>query len=112
MRPAVETDVTARVEIDSHAPLLHRSERLRAPRRSRLPVTRRGLAEDALHVLESRPLAAIKLGDPFVPAEVRQVHRGRRLRAMEVGVVADLMLLQRRDHIIPPTPLQSTRFFA
>src|SRR5206468_5413681 len=95
-----------------HAPLAQRPVALRTPRRTGLSVTRRLRAEDALHVLPPRPLAAVELRDALVPVEVRAVHRRRRLRAVPVGGIADLVLLQRLDDVLALAGLQRARLVA
>ncbi len=104
--------MAAGVQIYLHAPFSHGPKRLRAPRTARLTVTSRCHAEDALHVVETRPLAAIEFRNPFIPAEVRQVHGRSGLNAMPVGVIADFMLLERFNHIRAAATLQSASFLA
>jgi bifunctional DNA-binding transcriptional regulator/antitoxin component of YhaV-PrlF toxin-antitoxin module len=68
----------------------------------------RGLfyAGAALGVL---PFAPLELGHALVPAERRAVLRGRRVDAVEVGVVADLVLLERVDDVRAAAALEGPR---
>ena len=112
MRLAVHAEMRAAIEIGAHAPLAHRAIRLRPPRAAGLAVAGRRLPEDALDVIEAGLLAALELGDAVVPGEIRQIQRRRWLGAVEVGVIADLVLLERRDDIGPLALLQHPRLLA
>ncbi len=99
VRLPVQVHVAAVVEIDLHAPLTHGPKRLRSPGAAGLAVAGRRRAKDALHIRAARPFTPVELGDAVIPAQVRQIHGRAGLNAMEVGVVADLVLLQGRDDV-------------
>src|SRR5207302_1336785 len=80
--------------------------------RAGLAVTARGDAEDPLHVLAPGAFAAVELGDAVVPAEVREVHRRAGLDAVPVGVVADLVPLERADDVPAAAAFKGTGLLA
>ena len=115
-RPLLEADVAPFVEVHGnarrghHPDLLQRGVSLRPPRRARLAVAAQpGHAEDAPHVARARALPPGELGDTVEPPAAREVLRRRRVHGMEVGVVADVVPAERRDHVRPPALLEDAR---
>src|SRR5258708_4499473 len=104
--------MTTRIEIDRHAPAAHRAVGLRSPRGTGLTVTARRLTEDPFQIVEAGLLAAVELGDAVIPAQFVQVLRRRGLSAVIIGVVADLVFLERVDHVRALALLQGARLLA
>src|SRR5205085_7112900 len=108
----LQADMAAGVEIDPHPPFAHGAVGLRSPGTPRLAVTTRRCAEDAFDVVKALALTAIKLGDPLIPAKVREIKRRRRLHAVIVGMVADLVRLERLDHVMAAALLKGACLLA
>src|SRR5262245_10942662 len=100
------------IEIDGHSPLPHRTKLLRAPGAARLTIANRLLASDPLHIKHSLTLAAIKFRNAIVPALPRKKQSRCRLNAVEIRVVADLVLLNRVNHIRPATLFEHSGLLA
>ena len=103
--------MVARIQVDLHAPLPHGAVDLRSPRASRLAVTRRSDSENPLDVVVPWLLAPIEFRHAFIPTQVGQIHGRAGLNAVPVRVIADLVLLEGIDDILPAAPLQSARLF-
>ena len=92
--------------------LRQRRIRLRRPGGARLAVAGRRRPENARHIADALLLAAIELGHAVVPPGVLEVDRNRRLAAVRVRVIADLVLLERGDHVASPALFQHARLLA
>ena len=55
---------------------------------------------------------AVELRHAFIPAQTREIHRRRRLGAVIVGVIADLVFLQGGDHVGSLALFQRARLLA
>ena len=108
----VDADVVGLVQVHPNAHVAQGGVRLRRPRAPRLPIGHRDHAEDPVHVPSALGLASKELRPPVVPAGVLQVDGNRRLLAVRVRVIADVVPLERGNHITPPPLFEHPRLFA
>ena len=69
-------------------------------------------AEDPRHLARALSLAPLELRAAVVPTRVLQVHGNRRLLAVGVRVIADVVLLQGGDDVRAPPLLEDAGFLA
>src|SRR5262249_24515595 len=105
-RLVVNADVVAFIQIHSDAHPLQRRESLRSPRRPWLAITTRRDAEDSFDVAHALDFASVKLGGAIFPASVLQIDGDGRLPAVGVRMITDLVFLERRDHVLAPSPFE------
>ena len=109
MRPLVH--ITG-IAVRSNADLLQCGDRRGRPGRAGLAVARQRFnAKNSPHVRRSTALAPRKLSHAIEQAAVGEIFRGRRMDGMKIGVVTDVVLLQRGNHVAPTAPLEHTRLF-
>ena len=92
-------DVIGLVEVDLDAHFAKRRICLWRPRASGLAVRRWRGAENALDVLDAGLLAPPELELAVFPTRVLQVNGNRRLLTVRVGVIPDVVLPERSDHV-------------
>ena len=98
-RLIVDADVVGFVQVHADAHLAQGRIGLRGPGAAGLTVGNRSDAEDPADIASALRFATVELGPAVLPPGVLQVHRDRRLLAVCVRVVADVVTLERRDHV-------------
>ena len=63
-------------------------------------------------MLEQGAFAPLELGRAFDISEIPEIDRWRRWDAMEIGVIADVVMRQCSDHIVPAPLFQYARLLA
>src|SRR5207253_7301342 len=105
-RLVVDANVVSFVEIHLDAHVAKRGIGLRGPRTPGLPVGDGRDAEYPLNVFDPLLLTSLELGPAVFPAGVLQIYRNCRLLAVRVRVIADVVPLQRGDHVRSAASLQ------
>ena len=95
------------------ADVLQRRVRLRTPRRTGLAIARERLhSEDASHIRRAAAFAPRELCHAIEQSALGEILGGRGMHGVKIRVVADVVLFQRRDHIVPSPRFEHTCFLA
>ena len=87
------------VQIHADAHLAQGRVRLRGPGAAGLTVGNGSDSENPRYIASALRFATAELGPAVLPPGILQVHRDRRLLAVRVRMVADVVTLERGDHV-------------
>src|SRR5438045_2455010 len=104
--------MVALVQVHADAHVAQRRIDLRGPGTPGLPVRDGRHAEDPLNVPDALDFATIEFGAAVVPPGVLQIDGNGRLLTVGVRVIADVVALERGNHVTASTALEHAGLFA